>query len=62
MKTQDAIDHYGSIAKLAKALDVDRSAVLHWKGSVPLLRQYQLEVLTKGALVANKDKPQKKAA
>ena len=53
MKTQTAIDYYGGRDELAKALGIDRSATHHWGDEVPLLRQYQLEVITKGDLVAD---------
>lgn len=49
-KTQ-AIEHYGSISALAKALKVTYEAVRQWD-SVPELRQYQIERLTQGALKA----------
>ncbi len=52
MKTDQAISHFGSYAALARALGVDQSAIRHWKGEVPLLRQYQLQVITAGKLVA----------
>lgn len=52
MKTQDAIDHFGSREALAKALDIDRSATHHWGEYVPEPRQYQLQVITAGKLVA----------
>lgn len=55
MKTKDAINYYGSRAALASALEIDRSATYHWGPDVPELRAYQLEVLTKGALVARED-------
>jgi hypothetical protein len=53
MKTDQAISHFGSYAALAAALGIDQSAVRHWRGSVPLLRQYQLQVITDGKLVAD---------
>lgn len=65
MKTQDAIDFFGGIGGLAEALDVDQSAIRHWGESVPELRQFQIQVLTKGHLVANQkisDRRKKKAA
>lgn len=52
MKTQDAILHFGSREALAAALSIDRSATYHWGDTVPLPRQYQLQVITDGKLVA----------
>lgn len=50
MKTQDAIDHFGNASKLAKALRISKSAVSRWGEYVPHGRQYELYVLTGGAL------------
>ena len=55
MRTQFAIDYYGGRTGLAKALGIDRTAICHWGEEVPELRQYQLQVLTKGDLVAEKN-------
>jgi hypothetical protein len=57
MKTQDAIDHYGSRDALARALGLDRTATYHWGDEVPELRQYQIEVLSGGALRASRPAP-----
>lgn len=53
-KTQ-AIQHFGSISNLAKALKVSYEAVRQWE-EVPELRQYQLELITKGVLRASAPK------
>ena len=58
MKTLDAIQHFGSRDVLARVLDIDLSAISHWGEYVPLTRQYQLQVITAGKLVA---KPVQKA-
>lgn len=50
MKTQEAIEFWGSRERLAQAAGVDRSAISHWGPFVPELRQYQLHYLSKGAL------------
>ncbi len=52
MKTQDAINHFGGRDALARALNIDRSATYHWGELVPEPRQYQLQVITAGKLVA----------
>ena len=56
MKTKDAIKVFGSRVALAKALDIDLSATYHWGEYVPELRQYQLQVITLGRLMASRKK------
>jgi hypothetical protein len=49
MKTQEAVNHFGSIRKLAAALDVSVQAIYKWGEDVPPLRAYQLrEMMKKG--------------
>lgn len=55
MKTQKAIDHFGSVVKLAAALGISKTAVYLWKDDVPEGRAFQLEVMTNGALRALDD-------
>lgn len=50
MKTKEAISHFGSMRNLAFACSISAQAVAKWGSSVPLLRQYQLEILTRGKL------------
>lgn len=52
MLTKDAVAHFGSQAALARALGITQPSVAGWGDVVPLGRQYQLEVLTSGALRA----------
>ncbi len=52
MKKSQAIEHFGSVTALAKALGVTDEAVRQWI-EVPALRQYQLEHLTGGSLKAD---------
>ncbi|MDT4864253.1 Cro/Cl family transcriptional regulator [Metapseudomonas lalkuanensis] len=52
MRTQDAADYFGSKKKLAEALHIQPSAVTQWGEEVPWVRQYQIEVLSNGALKA----------
>ena len=62
MKTQDVIDFFGSRKKVAEKLGVkDVSAISHWGDSVPELRQYQIQVLTKNKLKADADTSSKAA-
>ena len=51
MKVENLIPkHFASASALADALGITRSAVSQWreKGVVPVVRQYQIEVVTKG--------------
>lgn len=57
MKTQEAADFFGGKKKLADALGVSASAVTQWGENIPVIRQYQIQVLTKGKLKAKADKP-----
>lgn len=50
MLTADAIAHFGSKAKLARALNISKQSISQWGDEVPLLRQFQLKELTKGKL------------
>ena len=62
MKTQDVIDFFGSRKKAAEKLGIENvSSFSHWGDQVPVLRQYQIQVLTKNKLKADAD-PSSKAA
>lgn len=52
MRTQDAADFFGGKSKLAEALGVSPSAITQWGEYVPLVRQYQIQVVSKGKLKA----------
>lgn len=54
MNTQEAADFFGSRTKLAKVLGIRPSAITGWGDSPPLVRQYQIQVLTKNKLKASK--------
>jgi hypothetical protein len=54
MKTADAITHFGSQGLLAKALDVSQPAISKWGEDVPVLRAYQIQVLTRGELTVDR--------
>ena len=63
MKTQDVIDFFGSRKKAAEKLGIeDVSSFSHWGECVPVLRQYQIQVITKNKLKADADISSKKAA
>lgn len=61
MKTQDAIDFYGSRDALAKALRVSRPTTYYWGETIPETYQYKLQVITGGKLVANDQAPEQAA-
>lgn len=42
MKTQDAIQQFGSVRKIAEALGLSVQAIYAWGDEVPPLRVYQL--------------------
>ena len=50
MRKQDAIDFFGGIPELAKALGIGRHAIYQWPDTVPELRARQLADLTKYTL------------
>lgn len=53
MTLKQAIKHFENKAALARALGISPQAVTPWK-TIPKGRQYQLEVMTKGVLRADK--------
>ena len=61
MTLQQAIEHFGSKAKLAAALGIQPPSVAGWK-AVPHLRQAQLQHLTGGKLKADEGVLPKRAA
>lgn len=52
MKRSDAVQHFGTRAALAKALDITVQAIAMWGEQVPRRRAYELQVLTEGRLQA----------
>lgn len=55
MTLSEAVSHFGSLAKMARSLGVSTAATARWSNNdrVPMLRQYQIEKLTKGKLKAD---------
>ncbi|MCL5501271.1 Cro/CI family transcriptional regulator [Escherichia coli] len=51
MITQDAIDYFGSKARLAKAAGVSQPAVSRWGKLVPEKRAARLSLMTDGQLI-----------
>lgn len=57
MKKQDALDHFGGVVGLAKALGCKPQAISQWGETIPKGRAYQIEVLTGGKLKADPAAP-----
>ena len=53
MKTQDAINHFGSATAVAVAAGISKAAVSQWGEKVPLGTAALLEKVTAGALRLN---------
>ena len=56
MTIVQVLEHYGGIARTAESLGISYQAVQQWsdKNKVPDGRQYQIQVQTKGKLLAEK--------
>lgn len=52
MTTQEAINYFGNVRKLAKALDTSTNAIYQWGENPPIARQYEIEIKTGGKLKA----------
>jgi hypothetical protein len=57
MTPDQAIEHYRSRGALAKACEVSEAAIYLWvkQGAIPYDRQCQIQVETKGVLLASKE-------
>lgn len=54
MDLKDALQHFGSRNKLAKALGCTRQNITRWEwDGIPRVRQYEIERLTEGKLKAD---------
>jgi hypothetical protein len=64
MTRSEAIKFFGGIPELARVLDITYEAVRQWpEDGIPLLRQYQIQELSEGALkVSGKKQSQVTAA
>jgi len=57
MDIHKIIKHFGGTPKVCKALGVTKGAVSQWRqDGIPLLRQYQIEVLTGGKFTAARNR------
>lgn len=54
MRTQEAVKYFRGKSKLAAALKISPAAVSQWGMHIPKLRQFELQLLTKGALRIDK--------
>jgi DNA-binding transcriptional regulator YdaS (Cro superfamily) len=52
MRTAEVIEHFGSQAAVARALNIKPPSVAEWGETVPPLRQLQIEKITGGVLKA----------
>lgn len=52
MKTQEVADFFGGKKRLAQALGVSPSAVSMWGETVPMSRQFQIQVISQGKFKA----------
>lgn len=54
MRTVDAVKYFERVSILAERLGISRKSVWKWGEYPPPGRQYELEVMTEGALKAEK--------
>lgn len=56
MTPQDAIEFFGSQHRAAAALQISQPAIAKWvrRGRIPPVRQYQIQVVSRGKLRADK--------
>ncbi|WP_018693556.1 Cro/CI family transcriptional regulator [Algicola sagamiensis] len=52
MKKAEAVKHFGDTKKLARALNITPSSIYQWGETIPPLRAFQIERITKGKLRA----------
>lgn len=64
MNVDQAIEHFGSQSALARALGIEPPSVAEWKskGKIPPVRQFQIEVVSGGALKADAPEQSQRAA
>lgn len=62
MRKKEAIELFGSVEELAKALNITRAAIYQWNDVVPRLRRFQIQELLKSQEVLNDQGDQETAA
>ncbi len=50
MTMKEVLEHFKTQAKVAEALGISQASVSQWGDNVPRLRQFELQLLTKGKL------------
>lgn len=55
MTRSQAVQHFQSVSKLAQALGITKQAVNAWGEQVPAKRQFELQQITRGALLVDPD-------
>ncbi len=55
MTKDEAIAEFGTQTALAEALGITQGSISLWSDKVPVLRQLQIEALTRGRLKADAD-------
>lgn len=62
MKPSEALKFFGSVAEIARACGCEQPSVSEWfaKNQIPDGRQYQIQLMTKGALLADKPADRRK--
>lgn len=56
MTYEELVNHFGKPIEVSRKLNITPQAVCIWKDSgVPLIRQFQIEVLTQGKLKAERN-------
>ena len=54
MDLAEVVSHFGTQQKAAAALGMTQGSISAWRDGIPIPRQYQIEVLTNGALLADR--------
>lgn len=52
MTKDQVISHFGGVNAAARALGLSQPSVTNWRDPLPVLRQLEIETLTRGALRA----------
>ena len=55
MTYDDVLEYFGTQVKIAAALEMTQGSVSAWDGSIPPLRQLQIQQVTRGKLKADAD-------
>ncbi len=55
MTRSQAVQHFQSVSKLARALGITKQAVNAWGDQIPAKRQFELQQITGGALLVDPD-------